>query len=264
MQFASKKLATIFFGLMVALSTASAEASFQIVNVDAKSGPWAWVDGGLNSELQYGLGANGSDGIPDYADPARVKLSDLGISPGDSIYLTFLDGLTSAFGDDPLVNGVNNNGYVGSVFKDAELGSSDQVFPSFYFPDEYGSAQSVSFPELYGNFLQALLGSLTDDQGSVVELFSLGTIVPTDDSGGQGFVFGINFLIPENATYVQFGFNDDIFADNTGSLNVCVSSADDQCVGTPAAVPVPGAIWLFSTAVAGVLGFCRKRKNLSC
>lgn len=261
MQFVSKKLATIFFGLVMTLTAAAANASFQIVNVDAKSGPWSWVDGGLNSDFQYGLGANGSDGIPDYADPARVRLSDLGINPGDSIYLTFLDGQTSAFGDDPLTNGVNNNGYVGSVFKDSELGASDQVFPSFYLPGDYGSAQSASFPELYGNFLQALLSSITDDQGTILRIFSLGSVIATDDNGGQGFVFGVSFAVPDNAAYVQFGFNDDIFSDNTGSLNVCVSSADDQCVAGPAAVPVPGAIWLFGSALLGGFSFCRKQKR---
>ncbi|WP_064039562.1 hypothetical protein [Methylomonas koyamae] len=236
---------------LLAFSSAQAHASYQVLNVAGTAGPWVWEVGGLNDAYRYGVGADGSDAIPDYTAPARLKLSDIGVGAGDALHIFFLGGLTSAFGDIP---DVNNNGYVGSVFKDDELGSSGQVFPSYYYESEWGKTQNPSDPAPYGLFLQALLGALTDDNGGIIELLTLGTVVYTGE--GQGFLVGSSFGIPDGATHIQFGFNDDIFGDNTGALNVCVSSEDNQCAPP---VPLPGAVWFFASGIAGFLAYQRKR-----
>ncbi|NJA05348.1 hypothetical protein HC024_06325 [Methylococcaceae bacterium WWC4] len=252
MQFKFGGIHKAILGATLGLMSLTADAAYQIVNVAGTAGPWDWELGGLNGDYAYGLGADGSDAIPDYTPPARLKLADIGIGAGDSIYITYLDGLTNAFGDVP---NVNNNGHVGSVFKDDELGSSGQVLPSYYYESEWGKNQDPDDPAPYGLFLQSLVGALTDDGGNIVQLLSVGSVIKLDS--GQGFVYGISFELPVGATYVQFGLNDDIFGDNTGSLNVCVSSVDEECGTSP--VPVPGAVWMFGSAIAGLATYLRRR-----
>ena len=235
------------------LAMATAEASSQIVNVPATAGPWAWEAGGLNDAYRYGLGADGS-ASPDYTAPTRLKLADIGIGVGDSVFIQYGSGLTSAFGGLPAVD---NSGYVGSSYKDDQPGSSGQVFPSYYLPGEWGVTQDPTNPAAYGLFLQALLGALTDDTGNIVELFSLGTVAY--DDGAPNPVNAIAFSIPNGATYLQFGFNDDIFSDNTGAVSVCVNSADAQCTST---VPLPGAAWLFGAGIAGLVRYRSRRQLL--
>lgn len=255
MIFTGKQGMALCAGVLSSMIGTGAQASFQIVNVDAEAAPWVWSDT-LNSAYRFGPGANGT-GVPDYSAPVSIKLADLGIGAGGSLYLNFIDGLTSAFGGEPVVD---NNGYIGIGFKDGAPGPGGQILPSHYYPAAWGTAAYPSNPSGFGIFLQALLGALTDDNGSIIQLFSLGTVSP-DANGDQLYTSGVSLQVPVGATYVQFGLNDDIFANNTGSLNVCVSSADGQCAGSPAPVPAPAAAWLFGAGLAAVAGFGRGRNR---
>lgn len=251
MKIKQQKIVLCLMSATLALASLTANASYQILNVAATAGPWSWQEGGLNDGYRYGLGATtGSSALPDYTAPVRLKLSDLGLSAGDGIWINYHGGLTSAFGGIPTVN---NNGYEGSPFKDDSLGSSGEHFPSVYYPGDWGSALNPSDPGAAGVFLQALLGAMTDDNGNIIQLLNIGTIFP-----GPAYLFGISFSVPVGATYVQFGFNDDIFADNTGSIDVCVSSANNQCRAP--VVPVPAAFWLFASGASML--FVSRRKLL--
>ncbi|WFP48593.1 hypothetical protein PL263_10755 [Methylomonas sp. EFPC3] len=241
----------LLIGLLATVA-APASASYQVVNVAATAGPWMWEAGGLNDSYRYGLGADGSPASPDYTAPSRLKLADIGIGAGDAVFIGYRSGLTSAIGGVPAVD---NSGYVGNSYKDDQPGSSGQVLPSFYLPGEWGVAQNPANPASYGVFLQALLGALTDDAGNIVELFSLGTVV--DDNGNPTPVSGVAFTVPVGVSYIQFGFNDDIFHDNTGSVSVCVNGDDAQCT---APVPLPAAAWLFGVGIAGLLGYRPRRR----
>jgi hypothetical protein len=238
MQLKFESLSKLCLGALLALASMTTNASYQIVSVAGTAGPWTWVDGGLNTDYQYGSGA------PDYTAPARLKLADIGIGEGDTIYINYIGGFTSAFGDIP---DTNNNGYVGSNFKDDELGPGGLRLPSYYLGNEWGEVQNPANPGPYGVFLQSLIAVLTDDAGEIVQLFSMGTVFSDDDTGDQLFLVGRSFDIPANATYVQFGLNDDIFSNNTGALEVYVGSQDVE------PVPVPGAVWLFASGMVGLL-----------
>ena len=114
-----------------ALSPSTARASAFDVNVLATAGPWNWSQGGLNGAFNYGPTPQ------DFTAPAAVTLASLGLSAGDTIYVQYKDGLTNSFGPGPLT--VDNNGYVGSIFKDNVLGSSGQPFPSNYLMSDWGT-----------------------------------------------------------------------------------------------------------------------------
>lgn len=226
-----------------------AHADAVIVVVDARSGPWDWVTGGLNDAYQYGLN--------DHLPPALVNLSSLGIGPGDHISITAFTGpsdLTNAFGGPPEVD---NNGYVVSVFKDDALGSTGTPLPSLYMPGDWGSANCAD-ATLCGVFLQALVGAILDASYNVLQPLSIGTV----DSEGTSFVFGIGFDLPSNAAFLALGFNDDLFDDNTGSIGVCVhtvpgsdGSTPERCQAlmTTQTVPAPSVLALMALGLSGLL-----------
>jgi hypothetical protein len=206
-------------------SSIPAHAGAVELTVDGKAMPWDWVGGGLNTSRQFGI----QDGVA----AASVDLSTLGIAPGGNVFIFYKSGLTSAFGGSGPT--VNNNGYVGSPFKDDVPGSSGLLFPSFYDPSTWGVNQTfngnpVADPSLYGNFLNSLMGAVTDANGEVLQVLSIGRVIPIDFGNGeqQGFVIGISFQAPANAARLQLGMNDDIFFDNTGALQVCVASTDRE------------------------------------
>ena len=234
-------------GMAAALSVAgTAQAvDFITVNVSGTAMPWTYDVGSLNDSYQYG--------IQDGTGPAIVNFADLGINAGDNFGILFIGGLTSAFGGVP---DVDNGGYRGSIFKNAELGSSGTRFPSFYLPGDYGVGPDE------GVFLQSLVGAFADIDGAIVSPFSLGRV------GGSGSTTLIGFSggLGAGITRVQFGFNDDIFADNTGSLRVCVDRGDDSCSRFyfgGGAVPEP-ATWAMMITGFGLAGsVLRRRKALA-
>ncbi len=187
--------------------------------------PWEWVSGGLNDAFQYG--------VLDGSGPVIVDASSgIDFSPGGILTIEYLTGLTSAFGNPG--GDVDADGYVGSVFKNDDPGSTGEFFPSLYTPMDWDT------------FLQALMGVFTDASGSIV-----GT--PFEVGNGPTAV-----AIPVGATQLQLGFNDDLFADNTGSLRVQVSGPD-----RPGVVPEPASllVWAGLAAVGGLA--IRRRRAVS-
>ena len=191
-------------------------ASAATVTVGGLSGPYDWA---INGNFDYG--------IHDNAAPASIT-----VTAGQTITVTYLSGLTSAFGGPPTVDAL---GYVGSFFGtglgESQTGSSGTFFPSY----------PISGPVGAPIYLNALLGAFVDASGLVLSEFA-----PGDGP--------YSILAPVGSTRLLFGVNDDIFADNTGALVISV-------VGVGVGVPEPAAwaLMLIGFGLAGV-GLRRRRK----
>lgn len=232
----------------LALGGAAKSADYAIVDVAGTAMPWLWDDDAFNVDYQFGT--------QDGTGPAVFSLADFGIGEGDAFGLLFIGGMINAFGGDPEVT---NKGYdYLTAFKNDALGSSDTVFPSYYLGGDYGTNDTA------GVYLGSLVGAFATADGAVVSPFSLGRV---NDDGS--WLIGFSSSLGAGITHVQFGINDDIFADNTGSFQVCIDHADDTCFnrfyggGGGGAVPEP-ATWAMMIAGFGLAGATfRRRRALS-
>ncbi len=231
------------FAAAMALSAALPASASVTVSVAGDSRPWDWVAGGLNDAYQFG----GQDG----SGPTIVSFASAGITAGGSWAVIYKSGITGAFAGPPVVD---QNGYVGSPFKDNDPGSSGNYFPSHYTPTLWSSDPGA------GVFLNALVFVFTDDSGQIVgtpDAMEVGG----DAINGYFFVFGKGGTpTPAGATRLQLGLNDDLFFDNSGALQVCVGTDFDACSDvTP--VPEPATWSLLIAGFAGVGALMRRRRS---
>lgn len=200
------------FGLFTAAAIAaiavagSAFAGAVTVSVDGQAGPW---DQGANPSLDYG--------VHDNLGPTVVN-----VTAGDNLTISYVSGLTSAFGGVPPT--VDADGYMGAIFGSGAcctgIGSSGTPFPSFYI-DPTNSGPQIALNELIGAFANG---------STVLSFFAVGN--------GP-----LNVIAPVGANHLLLGLNDDIFADNSGSLSIQVSGLS----------PEPGA-WALMLLGFGALG----------
>lgn len=216
-------LATLF-----AISAFSLPAGTLTVTVSSTAMPWLWDTTSLNTAFQYGV----QDGTgPAIIDPS----SGISFAPGGTLTITYLDGLTSAFGGTPEVTAEGYGPNPPSPFVyDASnnLGSSGQPFPSFYMD-----------PASYPIYLNTMVATFTDLAGNIV-----GTPFAVFDGP-------LSVVVPVGAAQLQLGVNDDFFSDNTGSLLVQVTGPD-----AAASVPEPANLLLLGSAFA-LAGMFRYRQR---
>lgn len=209
---------SLAIGMLALCGIAQAGTVSHTYTVDSHAAPW---DPAVNPNFHFGVGDN--------IGPTIVSgLQGFDFNTGDVLNITYFGGLTSAFGGVPVVDG---NGYVGSPFRNDDPGSSGTGFPSQYM--------DFSTNDI---FLQALVGTFTDSSGVIV-----------------GSPFAINnalsIAVPNGASQLQLGFNDDIFADNTGALDVNVS-------GPGTSVPEPSSFALLSLGGIGLaIRVYRRRRD---
>lgn len=199
------------------LSLAGA-ASAAVVTVSGFAGPW---NPAIAGNPAYGVGDNA---------PAAF----LTVTAGDNITIQYLSGLTGAFGGGPST--VDALGYVGLIFGSGAgftgIGSSGTFFPSHAI-DPGNTGAPI--------YLNALIGDFVDSSGVVLSVFA----------PGNG---PFSIQAPIGAVALQFGVNDDIFADNSGALKIDVTGA------TGGGVPEPLAWTMMLVGFGGVGGVLRRRR----
>ncbi len=166
------------------------------------------MNGGLNTNYQYGTGDQGAPTIISAAD-------GIAFVAGDSIQLQYLSGLVT-----PAVNELSTYPYVdanGETSQPAPDNSSSPGFgiaPSYYMPS---STYPIYFEELVGTF--------ADSSGKII-----GTPFAIGDSA--------TIVVPIGATQLQLGVNDAGYSNDGGTLSIEVSNVPQA--SSPAFV-APGA-----------------------
>lgn len=248
--------------LTSALGVGSAQATSLIINVAGTSGPWNFSDT-LNPGLAYG-----DPGDKDFTLTVR-PIADYGLAPGDVAGIRYIDGLTNFFNGTP---DLSNSGAYTSSLKDNSTGASGFNFPSLHTPQFWGTALNAMDNRVLinesGVFLMALIYAFLDIDMNVIFAGALGAVtsLDTDNDGisnGLGWATGISVgPLPGNAVYVSFGFNDDIFGDNTGSINVCFGPREDALFRDECELSVetnePATLALLG---AGLLGLAAVRRR---
>jgi hypothetical protein len=158
-----------------------------LTTVTSTTEPWQWVNGGLNSNYQFGVG----DGTaPDVIGAS----SGISFAAGNTISITYVSGLVNAGFVATDANG--DTGFVTNNYTDGRTG---KPFPSFYFN-----------PASYPAYLGELAATFTNNSGSIV-----GTPFAVGDS--------LQVIVPTGATQLQLGINDDYYPDNSGSFLINIS-----------------------------------------
>jgi hypothetical protein len=175
----------------------------------------------LNPAYGYGVD-NGSAGPNVNLDPTVVDSSSgIALTVGDTLTITYTGGLALA--------GAN-----GTLWYDAN------GVPG-WDSSTYGSAGYYLPADQKPVLLETLLGVFAQN----------GVIVGNPFKIGNG---PLDIAIPSGANQLLLGFNDGWYNDNGGGVSVNI-------VETPAAVPVPAAVWLFGSGLAGLLGARNKAKK---
>jgi hypothetical protein len=236
-------LGIIFSGIGMSFALAASVT----VTVDGRSGPW---DTSLNPSYSYGVPVNGWDNYNwgptivynggltwyvtsgsggNWGNTAYTMFSTTGgglpMTAGDNLTIQWLrDNVCGGAGGSAWTSGANGNTSWG-VYSSP---SGATTTPAVYIPP-------VQFPV---NFME-LMGVFADSTGKIV---------------GDPFVIGngpTTTSIPGNNLQLQMGFVDGWYNDNFATLQVTV---------TESPVPLPGAVWLLGSGLAGLIGF--KRKSL--
>ncbi len=179
-------------GLSIALSCLAGQAVISQavageVTVKVPGTAMPWIIKKKNPDLPYGK----NDGTLPAVNP------DLKLTPGMVLHMTATGSTTTVAGG----GGFDPKGQDGFICND-QLGGSGMPFPSMYMNHGF-----------YPVHLNELVAVFTDGKGKIVKSpFPVGT--------------GMTITVPQDAVSIQFGINDDIYADNTGEIDVVVTTPD--------------------------------------
>ena len=201
-------------------SVLAATANADTFNVGGASGPWQYVNGGLNTSFQYG--------VDDQSGPTVVSsIGGMAIGAGQRISVSYVSGTvnSASTGVSPNNSFVDANGIPSLPNPDASGPNEHGVCPSFYM------GESVATPI----YVAELVGSFANSSGQIV---------------GNPFALGDGpsiLSVPVGATQLQLGVNDNLYSDNIGSWNLDVEFAPAPEPSTAAVLGLGAlGVWLRS------------------
>ncbi|MGD1277198.1 MAG: PEP-CTERM sorting domain-containing protein [Tepidisphaeraceae bacterium] len=166
---------------------ASAQNTSVAVTVGALTGPWLWVNNGLNTAYQYCYGEE--------AAPTVVSAANgLPFSAGDNLTISYLSGDIAIAFYAPAYDAAGVPGFALN-----NLTGNYPPAPSYYMD-----------PSTYPIYAGELVGTFANSSGEIV-----GTPFGIGDWG--------TFTVPAGGTQLQLGVNDDNYDDNSGSWNIQVA-----------------------------------------
>jgi hypothetical protein len=204
----NKTFIALLLGLAVVFPARSWASTNQVtMTVNGTSGPWLWVNGGLNTAFQYG--DNNQEA------PTVVSATNgLPFTPGDVLSVEYVSGLVYEGGNWPLNDA---NGALFWIANDNEYAGT--FYPSLYFN-----------PADYPAFAAELVGTFADNAGAIV---------------GTPFKVG-NFrylAIPVGATQLLLGNIDNNYADDSGSWQISVTETNAGPAVQIAITPAVAISW---------------------
>lgn len=199
-------------------------ASCMVASISAQALSVAATVDATSNPWDTTINAANTYGTSGSTGPTVVTGGGLDFSAGSVFNISYVSG-TISLGSHTSLTVTDGNG-ISSGVGGTTAGNSGLFFPS----------NSIGANVLLG----AIVGTFADASGTIVgNPFAIGT--------------GPVFAAPAGATQLLFGINDDIFGDNSGAFEIAIEQS-------PAAVPVPAAVWLFGSALVGLAGMRRKSK----
>jgi len=175
-------------GLSASLLCAGGMASAETVSAKVPGTAMPWIIKKKNPDLPYGK-----------VDGTAPVVAPLKLTAGMPLQITATGSTTTVAG-----GGGFDPGGQQEFICDDHLGGSGMPFPSMYMGHGF-----------YPVHLNELVAVFTDGKGKIVKSpFPIGT--------------GMNITVPEGAEAIQFGLNDDIYADNSGEIEVNITLAAAQ------------------------------------
>ena len=165
-------------------------------SVNGRSGPWQYVNGGINTAFQFG--------VNDHQAPTIISSLGGSLFAGEQIQLTYQSGTVNpaSTGFPPGNSFVNAGGVL--AFPNPYLADPNNIngkFPSAYMGESVGSPI----------YLAELVGTFANNAGQIV---------------GSPFAIGngpTTVVVPAGASRLQLGVNDNLFGDNVGSWTIDVT-----------------------------------------
>lgn len=169
----------------VALAGLGQAAVAETVTVKVPGTSMPWIIKKKNPDLPFGK-----------ADGTAPTVAPLKLTPGMSLQMTATGSTTTVAG-----GGSFDPAGQAEFICDDHLGGSGMPFPSMYMAHGF-----------YPVHLNELVAVFTNGKGKIVKSpFPIGT--------------GMNITVPEGAEAIQFGLNDDIYADNSGEIEITLTAA---------------------------------------